>query len=111
PTSATAQELFGGTPQAVGIPTLSLTPIIPQVQVADPVQRQVQQMIESIGMHVTDLDRSEREGITVTSGSIEIRLGEAEDLDNKVAFLSALRRSGQTFSYVDLRYADAPSYR
>jgi len=25
--------------------------------------------------------------------------------------LSALRRSGQTFSYVDLREMDAPSYR
>jgi chlorophyllide a reductase subunit X len=111
PVSATAEELFSGAPKAAGIPTLSLTPIIPQVQIADPVQRKVQQMIEAIGMHVTDLDRTDREGITVTSGSIEIRLGEAEDLDNKVAFLSALRRSGQTFSYVDLRFADAPSYR
>jgi chlorophyllide a reductase subunit X len=110
PTSATADDLFGGKKHAT-IPTLTLTPIIPQVVTADPLQRKVQQMIEAIGLHVTDLDRSEKGGITVTSGAIEIRLGEPDDLDNKVAFLSALRRSGQEFTYIDLRYADAPSYR
>jgi chlorophyllide a reductase subunit X len=111
PTSATADDLFGGKQKPVAIPTLSLTPIIPQVYTTDPVQRKVQRMIESIGLHVTDLDRSEKEGITVTSGALEIRLGDPDDLDNKVAFLSALRRSGQEFTYIDLRYADAPSYR
>jgi chlorophyllide a reductase subunit X len=40
-----------------------------------------------------------------------MRIGQIEDIDSKVAFLSALRRSGQTFSYVDVRYADAPTYR
>ena len=91
--------------------TLGVTPVIPQVFTTDPVQRKVQQMIESIGLHVTDLDRSDKEGITVTSGALEIRLGDPDDLDSKVAFLSALRRSGQEFTYIDLRYADAPSYR
>lgn len=93
------------------MPILSLKPVIPQVQVTDPVQLKVQQMIEAIGMYVTDMVRSERDGITVTSGSVEIRLGEPKDLDHKIAFLSALRRSGQAFSFVDLRYADAPTYR
>jgi chlorophyllide a reductase subunit X len=111
PTSATADDLFGGKKKPVAIPTLTLTPIIPQVYTTDPVQHKVQQMIESIGLHVTDLDRSDKEGITVTSGALEIRLGDPDDLDNKVAFLSALRRSGQEFTYIDLRYADAPSYR
>ena len=59
---------------------------------------------------MTDLDRTERDGITVTSGSIELRMGAAEDLDSKVAFLSALRRSGQVFNYVDVRYIDAPTF-
>ena len=37
-------------------------------------------------------------------------MGTDEDLDSKVAFLSALRRSGQAFNYVDLRYIDAPTF-
>lgn len=111
PTSATTADLFGGKKPAGAVPTLTLTPIIPQVVVRDPILLKVQRLIESIGLHVTDLDRSDKEGITVTSGSIELRLGADDDLDNKVAFLSALRRSGQVFSYVDLRHADAPSYR
>ncbi len=111
PTSATAGELFGKNKKVGGIPTLTLTPIIPQVQVSDPVLLKVQRMIESIGLHVTDMDRSEKNGITVTSGALEMRLGADEDMDSKVAFLSALRRSGQEFSFIDLRYADAPSYR
>jgi chlorophyllide a reductase subunit X len=111
PTSASTADLFGGTKQSASIPMLTLTPAIPQVQTRDPVLLKVQKLIESIGLHVTDLDRSDKEGITVTSGAIEMRLGADEDLDSKVAFLSALRRSGQSFSYVDLRFADAPSYR
>lgn len=111
PEPAREQDLFGAMAPDPMIPILSLTPIIPQVQVTDPLQRKVQQMVEAIGMYVTDMARSDRDGITVTSGSIEIRLGEPQDLEHKVAFLSALRRSGQTFSFVDLRYADAPSYR
>jgi chlorophyllide a reductase subunit X len=67
--------------------------------------------MESIGLYVTDLSRTDRDGVTVTSGSVEIRIGSIEDLDSKAAFLSALRRSGQTFSYVDLREMDAPAYR
>jgi 3,8-divinyl chlorophyllide a/chlorophyllide a reductase subunit X len=110
PTSAVEADLFG-TSAPKTIPLLTLTPMIAQVQTTDPVQQQVQKLIEAIGMHVTGLERTEREGITVTSGAVEIRLGAAEDIDNKLAFLSALRRSGQAFSYVDLRYADAPSYR
>lgn len=110
PTSATKEELFGSA-KATSIPMFSLTLAAPQVQAADPVQRKVQQMMDAIGVHVTGLDRSDKEGITVTSGSLEIVLGEADDLDSKLAFLSALRRSGQEFSYIDLRYADAPMYR
>jgi chlorophyllide a reductase subunit X len=111
PVAACEQDLFGDKVPTFTVPILSLKPVIPQVQVTDPVQRKVQQMIEAIGMYVTDMVRSDRDGITVTSGSIEIRLGEPNDLEHKVAFLSALRRSGQAFSFVDLRYADAPTYR
>ncbi|MEZ4638178.1 MAG: hypothetical protein R2856_25010 [Caldilineaceae bacterium] len=92
------------------MPELTLTPVR-QVHVTDPVQRRVQEMLEAIGVHVTDLIQDHDDGITVTSGSTEIRIGESIDLDSKVAFLSALTRSGQAFSLIDLRHADAPSYR
>jgi len=111
PTPAATDDLFGTSgPQSLGIPMLSLTPIA-QVQAKDPVQQRVQRMMDAIGVHVTGLDRNDREGLVVTSGSLEIVIGDPDDLDSKLAFLSALRRSGQAFSYVDLRYADAPSYR
>jgi chlorophyllide a reductase subunit X len=110
PASASKDELFG-TARAVTVPTLSLMPVIPQVQISDPVQIKVQNLMDAIGIYVTDMDRSEREGITVISGSIEIRLGQPRDLEHKVAFLSALRRSDQQFSFVDLREMDAPTYR
>lgn len=110
PTPAAPADLFGMSGPRAGIPMLSLTPVA-QVQTKDPVQQRVQRMMDAIGVHVTGLDRNDREGLIVTSGALEIVIGDADDLDNKVAFLSALRRSGQSFSYVDLRYADAPSYR
>jgi chlorophyllide a reductase subunit X len=113
PDSASEGELFAGTVNAKkGIPMLSLTPsLIPQVQTSDPEQLQVKNLMEAIGLYVTDLNRTERDGVTVTSGAMEIRIGTTTDLESKVAFLSALRRSGQTFSYVDLREMDAPTYR
>lgn len=112
PLSATRDELFGGNFVAPKpfLPELTLTPIR-QVHVTDPVQRRVQEMMEAIGIHVTGLERNHDDGITVISSATEIRIGEASDLENKMAFLSALARTGQTFSLIDVRYADAPSYR
>jgi chlorophyllide a reductase subunit X len=112
PTSATKADLFGNaTPQVNSLMMeFDLMPAR-QVHVTDPGQRRVQEMMEAIGIHVTDLEKEEKDGITVTSGATEIRIGEANDLDNKIAFISALIRSGQSFSLIDVRYADAPAYR
>jgi chlorophyllide a reductase subunit X len=112
PTSATKADLFGGTETQVAplLPEFELMPAR-QVHVIDPRQRKVQEMMEAIGIHVTGLDEEDNDGITVTSGATEIRIGEITDIDNKMAFVAALARSGQTFSMIDVRYADAPSYR
>lgn len=111
PLSATKRDLFAEDDEpATLMPEISLTPV-PQVHLTDPAQRRVQNMLETIGIHVTGLEQDNDDGITVTSGATEIRIGEAADLDQKVAFLSALARTGQTFSQIDVRYADAPSYR
>jgi len=111
PTGATKTDLFAEGDDALAdlMPDPTIIPIR-QVQTSDPTQRKVQELIEAIGIHVTGLDRDKKEGITVTSGSTEIRIGDAVDLDQKVAFLSALTRTGQTFSLIDVRYIDAPSY-
>lgn len=111
PESATFADLFS---EAVFVPEPFVTEIallpVRQVHVTDPLQQKVQDMIEAIGIHVTGLDQDQEEGITVTSGATEIRLGDATDIESKVAFLSALARTGQTFSLIDVRYVDAPSY-
>jgi 3,8-divinyl chlorophyllide a/chlorophyllide a reductase subunit X len=108
PTSASKDDLFGQA-DALTLPVFTLTPVF-QVRAADPEQAKVQQMLTSIGVHVTGLERA-NDGITVTSGATEIRIGATDDLDNKVAFLTALLRGGQSYSYIDLRYTDAPSFR
>lgn len=113
PSSATRDDLFGAGAVTPSLPRfiadIALTPV-QQVQVSDPVLRRVMDSLQAIGIHVTDMDRSREEGITVTSGATEILFGEADDLGPKVAFLAALTRTGQTFSQIDVRYADAPSY-
>lgn len=111
PTPATHADLFtnGTGTHSILMQELSLTPVR-QVQLVDPVQRRVQEMFESIGIHVTGLDQAKDEGITITSGATEIRLGEPEQLDHKVAFVAALNRTGQSFSLIDVRYPDAPVY-
>ena len=112
PQPATRDDLFanGAGAQTISLPELTLTPVR-QVRVVDPVQRRVQEMLEAIGIHVTGLEKAHGEGITATSGATEIRLGDAEDLEHKMAFLAALTRTGQPFSLIDVSYVDAPSYR
>lgn len=111
PDRASKDDLFNGEAVTVKplIPDIELIPVR-QVHVTDPTQRRVQEKIESIGIHITDLDQDQDDGITVTSGSTEIRIGDSADLEQKVAFLSALIRTGQAFSLIDVRYIDAPSY-
>ncbi|NDJ51898.1 MAG: chlorophyllide a reductase iron protein subunit X [Chloroflexi bacterium] len=111
PQAASEADLFGEAPAGPS-PLFIDIPLEPvrQVVAANPIQRQVQEMMEAIGVHVTDLDEDREDGITVTSGSVEIRIGQPDDLDQKAAFVAALLRTGQAFSFIDVRYADAPSY-
>ncbi|MGF1507650.1 MAG: chlorophyllide a reductase iron protein subunit X [Anaerolineae bacterium] len=113
PTSASKTDLFASDEVAAGAVYLPDIPLMPvrQVHVTDPNQQRVQQLMETIGVHVTDLDDDKDDGITVTSGSTEIRIGEVEALDEKAAFIAALLRTGQTFTFIDVRYVDAPAYR
>ncbi|PJF25019.1 MAG: hypothetical protein CUN53_14905 [Phototrophicales bacterium] len=112
PDGATADDLFSDGKARRGANFIADIPLTPvrQVHVTDPIQRRVQELMEEIGIHVTDLARDE-DGITVTSGSTEIRIGEPSHLMEKAAFLSALLRTRQTFSLIDVRYPDAPSYQ
>ncbi|NDJ61033.1 MAG: chlorophyllide a reductase iron protein subunit X, partial [Chloroflexi bacterium] len=112
PDSATSADLFGGA-SVERKPLLPDIPLMPvrQVHTADPLERKVQELMEEIGIHVTGLERDPEDGITVTSGATEIRIGEASELTEKAAFLSALIGTKQAFSQIDVRYIDAPSYQ
>ena len=112
PDSATKADLFASNDFMTKpiLPEFILSPV-QQVRLVDPLHRKVQQMMEAIGIYVTGLEQDKQDGITVTSGAMEIRIGEPTDLEHKIAFLSALARTGQTFSMIDVRYADAPSYQ
>lgn len=110
PASATRADLFDGDlPDTQPDAVITLTPVR-QVTAMNAVQRRIQEFVEAIGIHVTGLDGDMADGVTVTSGATEIRIGDATDLDQKMAFLSALTRTGETFSVIDVRFVDAPSY-
>ncbi|MCS7002049.1 MAG: chlorophyllide a reductase iron protein subunit X, partial [Dehalococcoidia bacterium] len=110
PSGATPSDLMAGAPTPTLRKSLPVV-VIEQVQTSDPLLASVRERLTAIGLHVTDLDRTDSDGVTVTCGEIEIRLGAPDDLDAKIAFLAALRRSGAEFTFVDVRYADAPLYR
>ena len=112
PAGASTADLFSSGKAQRGANFIADIPLAPvrQVHVTDPIQLRVQELMEEIGIHVTDMGRDE-DGITVTSGSTEIRIGDSTHLMEKAAFLSALVRTRQTFSLIDVRYPDAPSYQ
>lgn len=112
PASASVDDLFAddAPDRRSMLPEITLTPVR-QVQLTDPQELEVQALMEKIGIHVTDLERDSEDGITVTSGATEIRIGEVAELPEKAAFLSALIGTRQQFSLIDVRYIDAPSYQ
>ncbi|MEL6310033.1 MAG: chlorophyllide a reductase iron protein subunit X [Chloroflexota bacterium] len=111
PTSATEADLFGAKAKKQFLPDIDLMPMAAQVKATDPLQAEVQKMMEKIGIHVTGLDTDKQEGVTVISGATEIRVGGTDNLAQKAEFLTALLGTGQAFSEIDVRYIDAPSYQ
>ncbi|MEL6526023.1 MAG: chlorophyllide a reductase iron protein subunit X, partial [Chloroflexota bacterium] len=111
PTSATEADLFGAKAKKQFLPDIDLMPMAAQVKASDPLQAEVQKMMEKIGIHVTGLDTDKQEGVTVISGATEIRVGGTDNLAQKAEFLTALLGTGQAFSEIDVRYIDAPSYQ
>lgn len=110
PTRASNADLFKSSPKKQFLPDIQLMPVH-QVNAANDEQRKVQELMEKIGIHVTGLDETKKDGITVTSGATEIRIGETQELPEKVAFLEALLQTKQNFSLIDVRYIDAPSFQ
>lgn len=111
PASASKSDLFDEMPSvANAFGNIIDLQDIAQVRVTDPTQRHLRDLVEAIGVHVTGLDHDRDDGLTVTSGAMEIRFGQPVELEQKVAFLAALTRTGQSFSLVDVRYVDAPVY-
>lgn len=107
PTRVAGDELLCAVPVG-GVP-LSRA-VLPQVEADDADQKRVMEMLERIGFYVTGVDRTQQDGITVTSGATEIRLGEPVELDHKLALIRGLARSGQAFTFIDVRQLDAPYF-
>ncbi len=107
PMRAEGDELLRAAPP-VGVPYTRT--ILAQVQPEDAEQARIMKLMEKVGFYVTGIDRTHKDGITVTSGATEIRLGEPTDLEHKLALLNGLARSGHSFAFIDVRQVDAPYF-
>lgn len=111
PTSARKSDLFDDVDEVKPyLPDIDLM-LTRQVKASSNEEQIVQDIMEKIGIHVTGLDTDKNDGITVTSGATEIRIGRPDELNAKAEFLTALLGTQQNFSLIDVRYVDAPSYR
>lgn len=111
PNPATSEDLFGkkSAPMFNG-----LIPLLPAQSVpapVDPMQVRLQQIFGPLGWNIGKVEQRPKEGLMVASEGVEVCLGDDTDLEQKAAFLAALRRTGQQVEYVDLRYVDAPYFR
>ncbi len=111
PTSARKSDLFDDVDEVKPyLPDIDLM-LTRQVKASSNEEQIVQDIMEKTGIHVTGLDTDKNDGITVTSGATEIRIGRPDELNAKAEFLTALLGTQQNFSLIDVRYVDAPSYR
>jgi chlorophyllide a reductase subunit X len=111
---ATADELFGGR-RARTIPTFELglvqRPVADQPGMDAPT-RAVVARFSALGMYVTEANQDPRKGLMLTvDGNTTVLLGTADELDSKLAILSALQKSGENYRYVDVRRPGSPLYR
>jgi 3,8-divinyl chlorophyllide a/chlorophyllide a reductase subunit X len=111
PDGASTGDLFGGQAVQSG-PVLTVAPHTEDASL-DPATRQVvKRLLHELGLYVTSADNDAKKGMVVTiDGNITACFGNTSDLDSKLAILAALRRSGETFTHVDLRRPAAPVYR
>ena len=72
----------------------------------------VRRIMQEMGLTVTRLVEEPERGMVVTSdcGWDAIFGDPREEMDSKIAILSALSHSGEKFKMADLRYAAAPFY-
>jgi len=69
-------------------------------------------LLKELGMYVTEANYDPKKGMMLTvDGHTTICMGNADDLDSKLAILAALQRSDEQFRYVDLRRPASPFYR
>lgn len=106
PQGATLDELMGRDSQAVV-----------GIDLNSPDYRQdskvlVRRIMQEMGLKVTRLvEESERGVVVTTEAGWEAIFGDpCEDMDAKIAILSALSHSGEKFRLADLRYTAAPFY-
>jgi chlorophyllide a reductase subunit X len=115
PDGASAEELFAA-PDVRMIPTIDLmqrsvgAPASSEYQIAG--QQVAGRLLKELGLYVTETSQDPQKGMTLTiDGHTTICIGDESDLDSKIAILAALKRSGESYHYVDLRRPASPFYR
>ncbi len=116
PAGATAEELFGEHQVRQPKPIIALDLMERAVgdkpEMDAPTRMVVKRLLKELGMYVTEANYDPKKGMMLTvDGHTTICMGNADDLDSKLAILAALQRSGEQFRYVDLRRPASPFYR
>jgi 3,8-divinyl chlorophyllide a/chlorophyllide a reductase subunit X len=111
PDGASSDELFGALARSVGAEKV-VAPHVEDASMDQATRRVVGRLLRELGLYVTSADNDGKKGMTVTiDGNITACFGSEQDLDSKIAILAALRKSGESFTHIDLRRPAAPVYR
>ncbi|MBA3946662.1 MAG: chlorophyllide a reductase iron protein subunit X [Herpetosiphonaceae bacterium] len=112
PDPATHDDLFGSkAAPSIFVGTIPLTLVSSVPPPVDPMQLRLQEVFGPLGYTVGKIEQRPKQGLTIAADGVEVCLGDESDIEQKAAFLAALRRTGQQVEYVDLRYVDAPFFR
>ena len=110
PVPVRQSDLFGGAGAAAAGPKRPIFKVLDQGG-RDELRAIVPRLVKELGIKVTALDQDKDKGLVVTSDrGWKACFGNSDDMDTKLAILSALSHSDEAFTYVDLRETAAPAY-
>lgn len=103
-------DLWGDAATAVRAPKRPVFKVLDQ-GVRDDLRAIVPRLVRELGIKVTALDQDKEKGLVVTSDrGWKVCFGNSDEIDTKLAILSALSHSDEPFTYADLRETAAPAY-
>jgi chlorophyllide a reductase subunit X len=116
PQRARVEDLIGLGAHQTAAPSASQTSQQPHVlalhEMDAATQIVITRLTSELGLYVTEADQDPKKGLILTiDGNWTVCLGNENELDSKLAILSALHQSGEHYSYIDLRRPASPMYR